>query len=387
MNFTRQPLWAVGFRPFFILACAAGLGLPIWWALIFTGGVPPPLTLALPPVQWHAHEMFYGFGWAVFGGFLLTASKNWLDVRGWHGGALVLLAAAWLLDRLAMSLGAGWPPVLFWLAASLFQLAIVAMLLHTMLPQKVRGGASDNYFFWILLPLFLPAKLLILQEPHFAAGWSMTLALFRLVVLIMLERTQVQYMRHAFQAEILRDPRLDMPIKWLALALAFAPWLPSAVAGVAEAALALLLIVRFLGWKPLRAFSRLDVGIMYLGYLMIVAQLLVDAAGRFVELPWVGSISAHLFTVGVLGTIMPAMIVRIAKGHTGREVVFEPADKLVLWTMIAGLAARVVAPQLHPAAYAMWLHLAATCWLVAFGILLWRYTPFLLAPRVDGKEH
>lgn len=215
----------------------------------------------------------------------------------------------------------------------------------------------------------------------------MTLALFRVVVLIMLERTQVQYMRHAFQAEILRDPRLDMPIKWLALALACAPWLPAPVAGVAEAALALLLIVRFAGWKPWLAFSRLDVGIMYLGYLMIVAQLLVDAAGRFVELPWVGSVAAHLFTVGVLGTIMPAMIVRIAKGHTGREVVFEPADKLVLWIMIAGLAARVVAPQLHPGGYAMWLHLAAGCWLAAFLVLCWRYTPFLLAPRVDGKEH
>ncbi|MBK7813099.1 MAG: NnrS family protein [Rhodocyclaceae bacterium] len=387
MNLTRHPLWSVGFRPFFILACLAGLALPTWWVLIFTGGVPPPLTFALPAVQWHAHEMFYGFGWAVFGGFLLTASKNWLDVRGWHGGALVLLAAAWLFDRLAMSLGAGWPPALFWLAASLFQVAIVAMLLHTMLPQKVRGGASDNYFFWILLPLFLPAKLLILREAHFAEGWAMTLALFRVVVLIMLERTQVQYMRHAFRAEILRDPRLDMPIKWLALALACAPWLPAPVAGVAEAALALLLIVRFAGWKPWLAFSRLDVGIMYLGYLMIVAQLLVDAAGRFVELPWVGSVAAHLFTVGVLGTIMPAMIVRIAKGHTGREVVFEPADKLVLWIMIAGLAARVVAPQLHPGGYAMWLHLAAGCWLLAFLVLFWRYTPFLLAPRVDGKEH
>jgi len=197
----------------------------------------------------------------------------------------------------------------------------------------------------------------------------------------------VQYMRHAFQAEILRDPRLDVPIKWLALALAFAPWLPAAVAGGAEAVLALLLLVRFTGWKPLRAFSRLDVGIMYLGYLMIVAQLLVDAVGHFVALPWVGSVSAHLFTVGVLGTIMPAMIVRIAKGHTGREVVFEPADKLVLWLMIAGLVARVVMPQFHPAGYAMWLHIAATTWLLAFAILLWRYAPFLLAPRVDGKEH
>jgi uncharacterized protein involved in response to NO len=79
--------------------------------------------------------------------------------------------------------------------------------------------------------------------------------------------------------------------------------------------------------------------------------------------------------------------VRIAKGHTGRDVVFEAADKGVLWIMVAGFLARVVAPQFHPAGYAMWLHIAAACWLIAFAVLLWRYLPFLLAPRIDGKEH
>jgi uncharacterized protein involved in response to NO len=29
--------------------------------------------------------MFFGFGWAVLGGFLLTASKNWVKIRGYHG--------------------------------------------------------------------------------------------------------------------------------------------------------------------------------------------------------------------------------------------------------------------------------------------------------------
>jgi uncharacterized protein involved in response to NO len=387
MSFAARPLWLAGFRPFFILACVAGLGLPLWWSLIFTGGVSPPLTFALPPLHWHAHEMFYGFGMAMLGGFLLTASKNWVGVRGWHGGALVFLAAAWALDRVAMSFGAGWPAVLFWPAVSLFQVALVAMLMHTLLRQKVRGGASDNYFFWIALPLFLPAKLLIVQGDHYLLGWSMSLALFRLAFLLMLERTQVQFMRHAFGVDILRDPRLDMPIRWLAAGLVFVELLPAAVAGLLEFALAGLLLRRFAGWHPRRAFSRLDVGVMYFGYLMIAAQLVASGIGGFVDLPWVGTVGVHLFTVGVMGAIVPAMIVRISKGHTGREVVFDRVDKAVLWIMAAGFLARVVAPQIHPAGYAMWLHLAATCWLLAFALLLWRYTPFLLAPRIDGKEH
>ena len=383
----RHPLWRVGFRPFFLLTCLAGLSLPLWWALVHTGAVPPAPTFVASPLQWHAHEMFYGFGWALLGGFLLTASKNWVGVRGWHGGWLVFLVAAWLLDRVAMSFGAGWPPALFWLASGLFQAVIAALLLWTLYVQRVRGAASDNYFFWIALPLFLPAKFLLAQGDWYALGWGMTLALFRLAFLIMLERTQAQFMRHAFQVDILLDPRLDLTIKWLAVALVFAALMPAPLAGLLELALALLLIYRFLRWHPRRAFSRLDIGIMYFGYLCIVAQLLVSAAGAFVDLPWVGTVGVHLFTVGTMGAIVPAMIVRISNGHTGRPVVFAPLDKAALWIMIAAFVARVVMPQLHPTGYAMWLHLTATCWLVAFGLLLWRYAPVLLAPRVDGREH
>jgi uncharacterized protein involved in response to NO len=106
MKFFTHPFWSVGFRPFFALACIAGAVLPLWWALAFTAAVPPAPSFVASPLQWHAHEMFYGFGWAGLGGFLLTATKNWVNVRGWHGGALVFLVAAWLLDRLAMSVGA-----------------------------------------------------------------------------------------------------------------------------------------------------------------------------------------------------------------------------------------------------------------------------------------
>lgn len=383
MNITRHPLWSVGFRPLFILAGVAGLALPLWWVLVFTGAVPPAPSFAIAPLHWHAHEMFYGYGWAALGGFLLTATRNWVGVRGWQGGALLFLAAAWLFDRLAMSFGAGWPPALFWLASGMFQIAIVAMLMHTLLQQKVRGGASDNYFFWIALPLFLPAKFLIVQGDYYLLGWSMSLALFRIAFLLMLERTQVQFMRHAFGLDILRDARLDLPIKWLAVALVGAELLPAPLAGLLEFVLAALLLWRLAFWHPRRALSRLDVGIMYLGYLLIVAQLAVSGIGRFAELPWVGTVSVHLFTVGAMGLILPAMIVRIAQGHTGRTVAFARADKAVLWIMIAGFGARVVAPQFYPAGYLMFLHLAATCWLVAFAILLWRYVPFLVAPRMN----
>ncbi|MFN3883301.1 MAG: NnrS family protein [Rhodocyclaceae bacterium] len=385
MKLLTHPIFALGFRTLFPLACLAGMILPLWWTLTYTSAVPPAPTFVSSPLQWHAHEMFYGFGWALLGGFLLTATKNWVNVRGWHGGALVFLAAAWLIDRIANGFGAGGLAWLYWPATLLFQFAIVAMLMHTLLKQNLSATGSDNYFFWIALPLFLPAKVLILQGDFYALGIGMSLALFRLAFLIMLERTQVQFMRHAFQVEILRSPRLDLPIKWLALLLVFAELLPAPLTALLEFVLAALLLWRFAFWHPAKALSRLDIGIMYFGYLLIVAQLVIAGIGRFIDLPWVGTVAVHVFTVGVMGLIGPAMIVRISLGHTGRNVVFTPLDKAVLWIMIAGFVARVVAPQIHPTGYFMYLHLAATCWLIAFAILLWRIMPFLLAPRVDGR--
>ncbi len=88
-----------------------------------------------------------------------------------------------------------------------------------------------------------------------------------------------------------------------------------------------------------------------------------------------------------MGLIIPAMLIRIARGHTGRKVVFEKIDKLVLWIMIAAFLLRVIAPQLYPTGYALWLVLAASGWLAGFAILAWRLIPFLAQPRVDGKEH
>ena len=113
----------------------------------------------------------------------------------------------------------------------------------------------------------------------------------------------------------------------------------------------------------------------------------IEALAHVTHFTWVGSVSVHLFTFGAMGAVIPSMIIRISKGHTGRKVVFEPMDKLVLYIMLFALLMRLIAPQIFPAAYLVWIQLSAICWLAGFGILAWRYIPFLMQPRVDGKEH
>lgn len=383
----KHPFWLVGFRPFFSLACLAGLSLPIIWILVLKGVLPPP-SAAYSPTQWHAHEMFYGFGWAVLGGFLLTSTKNWVNVRGYHGTTLIYLTAAWLIERSVMAFGGHLPAPLFWLGSQLFLLSMVGLLLATLIHHRDKDSyRQDNRFFLVILPVFALAKILILLPDSFQIGWMMTLGLFRVAFLVMLERTLTQFMKSIFKVDILRHPWLDNSIKALAVLLVGAALLPPAIAAGSSLLLAALLFTRLAYWHPLKALSRLDVGIMILGYLAIATQLLIEAATWAFNLTWTGSMSVHIFTFGAMGLVIPAMIIRISNGHTGRKVAFGAYEKSILWLMILAFMLRLIGPQLAPGIYLRWLDMAATCWFIAFLLLGWRFIPYFYRQRIDGKDH
>ena len=386
MKLSAHPLWLVGFRPFFVLACLSGLSLPVIWMLLFTGALPAPPT-SFSIIQWHAHEMFFGFGWAILGGFLLTATKNWVEVRGYHGRSLMFLAAAWLFERAGMWFEGSWPPVLFRISNNLFLVSIGGMLIWTLVRHRKHDSYRDNYFFLIVIPAFLFAKYLMLSADYMQTGWSIAIGLFRMAFLVMLERTLTQFMKGVFQVAILRNRTLDTTIKGLGLILVCASLMPPLLSGWTALLLALLLTGRLLFWKPQLAMRRLDIGIMYLGYVAIIVQLAIDFLNQIVHAEWVGAVSVHVFSFGVMGLIIPAMVIRISKGHTGRKVAFDGVDKIVLWLMMLAFAFRIIAPQLYPAGYSQWMVLATACWFACFSTLAWRYVPFLLQHRIDGKAH
>src|SRR6516162_8291855 len=89
-----------GFRPFFL---AAGV-----WALIGIALWPPILMgeIAVPTafsaIDWHAHEMIFGYGGAVLAGFLLTAIPNWTGRLPVAGAPLAALAGLWMAGRAAL---------------------------------------------------------------------------------------------------------------------------------------------------------------------------------------------------------------------------------------------------------------------------------------------
>ncbi len=69
------PLFALGFRAFFMLAGLAALILIVFWNALSNSTLSS--ATYFPNSYWHAHEMLLGYAAAVIAGFLLTAVKNW----------------------------------------------------------------------------------------------------------------------------------------------------------------------------------------------------------------------------------------------------------------------------------------------------------------------
>lgn len=97
-----------GLRPFFLGAGVFALVVVPLWVLVLTGR----LTLDGPfgPVDWHIHEMLFGYTSAVLAGFLFTAVPNWTGVAAMHGLPLAVLLGLWLLGRVAVAGGLGVGP-------------------------------------------------------------------------------------------------------------------------------------------------------------------------------------------------------------------------------------------------------------------------------------
>src|SRR5690242_5231444 len=100
-DYPGPALFSYGFRPFF-------LGGAIWAALAILLWIPMHAGAVawrspLSPIDWHTHEMLYGYVPAIIAGFLLTAIPNWTRRLPVSGAPLAALALLWLAGRIAMA--------------------------------------------------------------------------------------------------------------------------------------------------------------------------------------------------------------------------------------------------------------------------------------------
>lgn len=361
-----------------------GIVLPGLWGLLFAGKLTMPGTIVL--MQWHAHEMLFGFGGAVLFGFLLTASKNWVNVRGIHGTGLMIFVGIWIFERFFFYWSSGVEPVFRHIGFSLFVAACGSYIAWTLIKFRKSDSFKDNYFFLLLLALIVLAKNLLVSDLYYQHGIAMTIGLFRLAFAVMFERTMTQFVKSTEGVTLYRNFLLDLSIKVMVALSVFQSFLPNAVSVVLLFGAAGGLLIRWLIWRPDIGFRKFGNATMYMGYFALILHFIFEALK--ISGVWShGTFSTHVFTFLCMGIVIPSMLVRISKGHTGRKPEFQTAERSVIFLIFISAIFRLVFPLIFPNNYSNWIMVAGLLWSVAFLILAARLGPLLLRARVDGKIH
>jgi uncharacterized protein involved in response to NO len=377
------PAWLThGFRPFFFAAAAwAAVTLPVWIVMLTTGAALPS---RFDPLSWHIHEMLFGFVMAAIAGFLLTAIANWTRRLPVRGSSLALLAALWLIGRLACLVSA-WLPA--WLAP-VADLAFPGVFVLAVAREIVVGRNWRNLPMVAPVMVLLIANLLMHLEALGAAtppalGWRLGLAAVLVLVSVVAGRIVPSFTRNWLaQRRVAELPAAPGWIDRAALGSlhgglvgwAFLPsWRPVGALLVAAAALNLWRLVRWRGGRtapePLLMILHVGYGWLALGIFLLGLATLDHA------LP--ASAAIHALTAGAIATMILAVMTRATRGHTGRALA---ADRPTI--AIFGLATGAALVRVGAAFAVAWgvplLVASAGLWMAAFGLFLLVYGPMLL---------
>jgi uncharacterized protein involved in response to NO len=384
----KIPLLALGFRPFYLFAALFAVCAVPAWLLSYAGGMP--LGDYLKHVSWHSHEMIFGFAPAVMAGFLLTAVRNWTGLPTPTGARLAGLVLLWLVARVLMLTGPAD-------AAALIDMAFLPALGVAVAIPIWRSRNTRNYKVLVVLAALTSANVgyhlaMSGQLPAGFARISMTAALDIIAILIAIIGGRVipafignavkeSNPRHIVSVEIASAGALIVVLVMGVLA----PWMP-----VSSNAWFLLLLVaaagqgiRLLFWQPLRARGNPLLWMLPVAYAWLPVSLLLRALEIRSIVP--SAAAVHAFTVGAIASLMIAMIMRSALGHSGRPLVAGPAEIGAFVLLQLSAIVRVLAASIAPGAYREAMIVASVLWTLAFAVFLARYWPILTRPRIDGR--
>ena len=378
-------LFALGFRPFFLMAGIFAVILMALWAGAFVTN--RPLTTYYGMTGWHSHEMIFGYACAVIAGFLLTAVRNWTGMETAKGPPLAGLSALWLAGRIMPFFPGGLPP---WLIALVDLLFLPALALSLAIPL-VRGGQKRNLFFIPLLGAFALADLLVhLELFGFAygsarAGNFLALDLIILLIVIMGGRVIPFFTERALSGV---SPRRWQWIEWSSIASVIAfmlaeLFLPGSIpAGVMAGLAAASNGLRLAGWYTKRFWAVPLLWVLHLGYAWVVVGFCLKTLAVLDLVP--PQLTLHAFTVGGIGVLTLGMMARVSLGHTGRPL--KAAGPVAFAFALINLAAvlRGIVPIIFPYWLLQLAALSGGLWILSFLIFVVIYTPILISPRVDG---
>ena len=386
-DYAGPALFAYGFRPFFLAAGLwAAFGILLWLPQ-FLGLVTVPTVFSA--LDWHIHEMLYGYVAASIAGFLLTAIPNWtgrLPVSGWP---LAGLAALWLAGRVAILFSADIGGVL----AAAIDVSFLVTLAAVAAREIIAGKNWRNLRVLIVLGVLIAGNIVFHVEvlTKGAADYGIRIALGAVVGLIMLiggrivpSFTNNWLARNNPGRKPVPFSRFDMAaiagsvaalVAWIA-----APF--SLVAGVLLLVAGALQVVRLARWAGDRTVRDRLVLILHVAYAFIpLGFLLSGAAILWPQVP--ASAGIHAWTAGAVGLMTLAVMTRATLGHTGNALHAGPVTQAIYALVFLAAVLRIVAAFTGSLAL---LDYAGGAWIVGFATFAVVYGRLLVTRKPAWAE-
>jgi uncharacterized protein involved in response to NO len=379
-EYAGPAIFSYGFRPFF-------LGGAIWAALSIALWLPQyfgELTLptALGPLDWHIHEMIYGYVAATIAGFLLTAIPNWTGRLPVNGYPLAGLFALWLLGRITVASSAicgAW-------VATVADVAFLVVFAAVALGEILAGKNWRNLRVLIILGVLIAGNIVFHLEAIFrgSADYGVRIGIAAVIGLIMLVGGRV--VPSFTNNWLARNNPGRLPVAFSRYdaatlgisALALASWVafPQSKATGAVLLLAgLLHAIRLVRWAGDRTLADRLVLVLHVAYAFVPLGFLLTAAALLWPRHWPISAGIHAWTTGAVGLMTLAVMTRASLGHTGAELVASPPTQFIYLCAVFAAVARIAAAFEPSSAL---LYTAAAAWFVAFGGFAVVFGPLLM---------
>ncbi len=388
-SYTGPALLSYGFRPFFLLGSAyAGLSI-LFWIPAYMGHIET--FSAFAPVDWHIHEMLFGYLTASITGFLLTAIPNWTGRLPVLGLPLLGLMLIWIAGRFAVFFSAS----IGWQLAAAIDCAFLAAVALAAAREIIAGKNWRNLKVLIPVTLLLVANICfhIEAQTQGLSDVSRRLGLAAAIMLIMIIGGRIipSFTRNWLVRE--NPGRLPVPFNRfdgavIALsAVALASWclLPDHAATAAALGLAALLQALRLGrWAGDRTLSDPLVLILHVAYAFVPVGFALLALSIFIPDMVPVAAGYHALGGGAIGAMTLSVMTRATLGHTGRDLRASGGTVAIYVGVVLAAFLRILA-AFEPGREGL-IHASAGLWAAAFLGYAVLYGGMLVNPRLKARQ-
>lgn len=384
-NYQGPALLSYGYKPFFFFGSLYSGFSVVLWLPLFYGELELASEFAV--VDWHIHEMFFGFLAAVITGFLFTAVPNWtgrMPIQGWPLLTLVLI---WVAGRIAVTFSTH----IGWVVAMSIDLLFIASILIALANEIISGKNWRNLMVLLPLVLLFAANVGFHLEAHYSgiSDISRRLAMAAVILLIMIIGGRIipSFTRNW----LVRENPGRLPITFQRFdfitiafsAIALVVWIifgTRDITAVLMATAAFLQTIRLFRWAGDRTLREPLVTVLHVSYLFIPIGFSLIAFNGFAPNLVTPLAGIHALGIGAVGGMTLSVMLRATLGHSGKALTTGIMAKAILASVFLAAICRIIA-EFDESNFDLLLHFSAVAWFFAFAGFGLSFAPLFLKQK------